>query len=440
MKGALRVAALLFGALPIQRGLLWIGAALVALGYVFVAPAGLVFAVLGIVLALLPTLFTSGLLLRYFVAPRSLRLIPHAREQVLGGMVLFTMAIATAATFAAFTLTKPLDLLPSMWLWAACVTSMFLLSQFMLVNSVSGATVWLAGLVGLSQLVLSPAMRGLLQSIAVRPGLLVAVTLAAWGGFALWFLRTPALERPANVGVHGTRALKVNASHGTAVRVLLSGNPSGLSQFLSGLLCAGFILIAWGSLFAVLDRNMSFLDALLKAIAAALGLGAHAGIGGWLAARRSRSLWLRGGLDRMGLFRLCEAQAWKSFGEIGITTVVLLAIAWLLEPSIGARYTVLLAFHFCAGACLLYFGLMHVRGRRAVDVLCGAVLFLVWIMTYATTQIVLKTPWLLPVLIVAMLGAAFALRLVAMHRWRRIDWLVCKLPPPAARDEVRLAH
>ena len=146
-----------------------------------------------------------------------------------------------------------------------------------------------------------------------------------------------------------------------------------------------------------------------------------------------------GGLDRMGLFRLCEAQAWRYFGTTAVAMLVMLAAAWLLRPAMGLNYTVLLAFHLCAGVCLLYFGLMHVRGNRALDIIVGAALFVVWIMSFVMTQVVLKTPWLLPVLIAAMLMAAFALRLLAVARWKRIDWLVCKMPRTPARDEVRLA-
>ena len=85
-------------------------------------------------------------------------------------------------------------------------------------------------------------------------------------------------------------------------------------------------------------------------------------------------------------------------------------------------------FHLSAGTCLLYLGLMHVRGWPVLDVLCAIALSLIWIMTYAGTTLILKRPWLMPILIAAMAGMAINFRLIALHRWRRIDWLVCKPP------------
>jgi hypothetical protein len=440
MNGALRVAALLFGALKIQRWLLCIGGALIAIGLLLPRPAFGVLVLLGVVFALVPAVLAGGVMVRYFVAPRSTRLIPHVRAQVLGGMALFWLAATTALTLALWNIgAAPAAFLPLLGLQIATLATVFLLSQFLLMSSVPGATLWLVGVVGFGQATLSPAVRELLTSIGRNPGLMLAIIVATWGSFALWFLRTPALKGPSDPNAPGWRVKKVTATHEAAVRAFLFGHPSGLHQFFSGLACAGFIVLTWGSLFAVMDGTSPVGDAALKAMGAAMGIGAYAGSGGWLVTRRSKSLWLRGGLDRMGLFRLCEIQAWKYFGATAASMLTVLALAWLLKPEMGLNYTVLLAFHFCAGICLLYFGLMHVRGNRALDLIIGAALFAVWIMSFVMTQVVLKTPWLLPMLVAGMLGAAFVLRLLAVTRWRRIDWLVCKMPRPPARDQVRLA-
>ena len=441
MKGALRVAALLFGALPIQKWLLCIGVLLIVLGFFLSAQSFGVLALLGVIFPLVPSLFAGGLLLRHFVAPRSVRLIPHAREQVLGGMVLFALAITTAVTLALGNLmSTPADLLPLMWLRVATLASLLLLSQFLLVSSTAGAGLWLVMFIGFMEATTSASVRKLLESIAGSPGSLVAITLVAWVGFTLWFLRAPTLKGPTDGIVQAARVTRVSATPETAIRTFLFGNPSVLNQFMGGFLCAAFITLVWGSVFVLLHESPHFADAVVRAMGAAMGIGTYAGLGGWMVARRSRSLWLRGGLGRMELFRLCEAQAWKSFGATSVSILLLLAIAWLLDPSVGIRYAVLLAFYFCAGICLVYWGLMHVRGWRALDMASGVVLFLVWIMSFVTAQIVLKTLWLMPVLIAAMLGAAVVLRLVAIHRWQRIDWLVCELPRYPARDSVRLAH
>jgi len=441
MKGALRVTALLFGALPVQRGLLYIGAALIVLGFLLPAPALGVLALLGVTFALVPSVFAGGLLLRYFVAPRSVRLIPYAREQVLAGLVLFALAITTAVTLAIGNImSAPADLLPLLWLRVATLASILLLSQFLLVSSTAGAGLWLVMFIGFMEAITSASVRKLLESIAGSPGTLLAITLVAWVGFTLWFLRAPVLKGPTDGIVQADRVTRVSATPETAIRTFLFGNPSVLNQFMGGFLCAAFITLVWGSVFMLLHKSPHFGDAVVRAMGAAMGIGTYAGLGGWTVARRSRSLWLRGGLSRRELFRLCEAQAWKSFGATSVSILLLLAVAWLLDPSVGIRYAVLLAFYLCAGVCLVYWGLMHVRGWRALDTISGFLLFLVWLMSFATAQIALKTLWLMPVLIAAMLGAAVVLRLVAVHRWQRIDWLVCKLPRYPARDSVRLAR
>lgn len=435
MKGALRVAVLLLSALRIQKWLLGIGAVLIIAGYLVPTRVFRVFALLGVILPLVPCLFAGGLLLRYFVAPRSIRLIPHARAQILGGMALFAFAVTTVGALAAANFLGA-ALLPLVWLRIAAATSVLMLSQFLLVSNALGVMLWMVMFVALVQSTLLPSVRQILLSIGQEPRFLGVIVIVTWGAFALWFLRTPVLNGMSDLNPPGKRALKVRTTPATAVRVFLSGDPSWLNALRSQLVGAVFVILCWGSLFAIMGR-LTLADAMIKAMGAAMGLTAYSGISGWLVARRSKMLWLRGGLDRMGLFHLCEKQAWRCFGVMAAPMVGLFVGACLLKPSVAVGYTVMLAFHFCAGMCLLYLGLMHVQGWRGVDIICGTVLFLVWIISFVTTQLVLEIPWLLPVLIGAFLGVAFGLRTAAMRRWQHIDWLVCKQTRPPARDEVR---
>lgn len=440
MKGALRVALLFFSAMRIQKWLFGAGALIIIVGYLMQVPPFGAPVLLGLVIALVPSLFAGGLLLRYFVSPRRVLLIPYARQQVLGGMVIAVVAIATAGTLAAWVLGFGADVLPLIWLRIAAPVSVVLLSQFALIASPAGMAAWFTGLIALSQAMMIAGGREFLLKMGNNPGLPGGIIVITWAAFAFWFLRARSFKAPSDVSTPRTPALKeVSATRTTALRAFLFGNPSQAYQVWGGFLAAVFVAVLWGFLFKVMSRG-SFADSVTRAIGAALGLGAWAGMGGFLVVRRSKSLWLRGGLDRVGVFRICEALAWKSFGAKAVSVLAMLLVAWVIEPSLGVNYTVLLAFNFCAGACLLYYGLMHVRGWRAVDILCGIVLFSVWVMTFATTQLVLGKPWLMPALVVAMLTAAFVLRQVALHRWKRIDWLVCKPPRAPARDEVRLAH
>ena len=167
-----------------------------------------------------------------------------------------------------------------------------------------------------------------------------------------------------------------------------------------------------------------------------MGVGAYAGIGGWMVARRSKFLWLRCGLDRRELFRLCEREAWSSFVATASATLLLVPLVWLKGASSGLEYTVLLVFQLCSGACLLYLGLTWVRGWRTLDVLSGLALFIAWGIASVSTHKLVEHLGIVLALSAAMLAAAFALRLVGLFRWRRIDWLVCKPPPPLARSEM----
>ena len=88
----------------------------------------------------------------------------------------------------------------------------------------------------------------------------------------------------------------------------------------------------------------------------------------------------------------------------------------------------MLLYQMSMGACLLYLGLLHVSGWRVFDVVCTIVLALTWIMTFPVLVNVMERPWVIPFLFGAMAAFAYVLRLVAVNRWERIDWLVCKPP------------
>ena len=141
MKGSLRVALLLFTALPVQRWLLAGGAVMVAAVYLLLPQEARVLALVGLVLGLFPTLLASGVLLRYMVAPRVMQLIPHMRLQILGAMLLVPVIFATS--FAALCLSVwPAGDLLLIWLRVITAVSLLLISQFMLFGTAAGASLW----------------------------------------------------------------------------------------------------------------------------------------------------------------------------------------------------------------------------------------------------------------------------------------------------------
>ena len=93
-----------------------------------------------------------------------------------------------------------------------------------------------------------------------------------------------------------------------------------------------------------------------------------------------------------------------------------------------AKYSVMMCFHLSVGACGLYLGLMHVRGWRALDVLFTIGLLVGWGATNAFLLGDGRPPALLALVFAVTAAIGIAFRLIALHRWRNIDWLVCRLP------------
>jgi hypothetical protein len=434
MKGALRVALLLFTALPVQRWLLAGGGLIVAVAYLLPAPWN-VLALPGLTIALTPTLFVSGLLLRYIAAPRVTQLIPYVRPQIMGGMAVVTLIFATAFTVVTLAMAPGADHL-LIWLRIATGVSAWLIAGFVLVSGGAATGLWFAIMTAVSISLSSAGMRAFFRWIGENPGLLIAVLVASWCGFAIWFLRVRSLSVPSAVNKpFGWGAQQALPNYANAVRGFLFGNPSLAAQLAGGSLFVVVITLGFSLIAAFSGNAHSFGEALAQGVWPAVGVGVYGGLGGWLAAQRSKFLWLRCGLDRRGLFRLCEREAWTCFIVTPVAMLLLVPVVWLTNPPIALQYTLMLVFQLCAGLCLLYLGLMRVRGWRLTDVLIGMVLFFAWCIV-STTPLLRENPRLMLALSGGMLVAAFALRSVALHRWERIDWLVCKPPSPSARNEL----
>jgi hypothetical protein len=438
MKGSLRVALLLFTALPVQRWLLAGGTVMVAAVYLLLPQEARVLTLVGLVLGLFPTLLASGVLLRYIAAPRVMQLIPHVRLQILGAMLLLPLIFAT--TFAAIALSVfPAGDYLLIWLRVAAAVSLLLISQFMLFGTAAGAALWFSLVIVAFAVPSATGSWEFYLWIGQRPEMLIAVLAVVWCGFSIWLLRPRPLAAPrvSNMVALGTQV--VRASQNNAVRAFLFGNPSLPAQFVAGLLAVVFITLMFSLIAGINGRAHSFVDVITRASWLAMGVGAYAGIGGWLVARRSKFLWLRCGLDRRDLFRLCEREAWNSFVATASGTFLLLPILWLMDASNGPEYTLLLVIQLCSGACLLYLGLTWVRGWRTIDVLGGLALFIAWFTASVNSPYLAEHLPIALALIAALLAVALVLRLLGLYRWRRIDWLVCKPPPPLARNEMNPA-
>jgi hypothetical protein len=435
--GSARVMTLLFSALGIQKALLCVGAVLVAAGYVLnhlaLLPIAQVLVALGLGLAVVPLVFAGGLMLRYFIASRRMQLIPRAREQVLGGMALTVATIATAVTLVFWSFGFPPERLWIVWLRVGVTTSLLLLSNFILVTSVPGMMLWFLALGAFSQALVFTAVRERLVALADSGWMMTAILAGSWLGYAAWFLGARSFKSPDETPLRERRRVKVQASSAAAIRAFLFGNPSLRYQFSGGFVGTLIVGGSWTVVAVATQTVHSIADAIAKFAGPAFTLGVYAGMGGFLIARRSKFLWLRGGADRNELFRLCERQAWRFFGATAASLVALLAIAWVSKPEHGPTDLVMLLYQMSMGACLLYLGLMHVSGWRVFDVVCTIVLTLCWVMTFPVLANVMERLWVLPELFGGMAAFAFILRLVAVNRWARIDWLVCKPPKVTPR-------
>jgi hypothetical protein len=78
---------------------------------------------------------------------------------------------------------------------------------------------------------------------------------------------------------------------------------------------------------------------------------------------------------------------------------------------------------------------MHVNGWRVFDVICSVAwgLFFVVTLPLVMARVMEERLGVLPELFGGMAAFAFVLRLVAVNRWERIDWLVCRPPKLTAR-------
>jgi hypothetical protein len=427
MRGALRVMVLLFTALSVQRVLLGLGALLLIVGCFVPEEARAVSFVAGLVVPLVPTLFAGGILLRYFIAPRHMRLIPGAREQVLGGMLLSTVANATLGTVVAGGVGMEMGVLPVLWLRIAAATSVLMLSQFIVVTSVVNTTLWFLTFVVLMQPKISGGLRDYWTLVGNSPGLLAAIFTVSWAVFAAWFLRARALATVKESFPKGDRVLRMDRTRATAIRTLLLGSPSIAGLFGSGVFVVAILTFTMAFVSLTTQSAPSVADTVSKSVNAALILAVYAGVGGFIVVRRSKALWL-GGRDRLDVFRICEAQAWISYAATLTPLLLVLAVACVITSSLQWPFVATLGIHACTGTWVLYLGLMWVRGWRAFDVVTWSVLLVAWVVVFANVQFVVDRPWTFPIVIAAMVSVALALRLVAVRRWRSIDWLVCKPP------------
>jgi hypothetical protein len=439
MKAALQIVLLLFTMFRLQRWLGALGIVGLVAAYFVSPPAALGLLIYGLVLLLLAPALGGGLLMRSLSSPRTLLLVPFGRLQILAGMLLSTLFVAGCVTLLVSSL--PLDRLvqisPALvFARVEAIATVLLLGSFICAHSVPAATMWVFA-IALIPLLLQSDRHTFLPLMRLDAGTVALFCLVLWVAFTAAYLRTRLIRPPDDgSGTAPVPVTRVKASRRSAVRAYLTGSPSMSTVVLGGLIGTFLICGMWFLMFLLVPSGESVSVRLSKAIAPALWFLAFAGIGGFIVSRRSKTLWLRSGLGRRELLRLCEAQAWRYFVESSAPMLILLVAAWVIEPSSGRWLTLFFPFQLAIGACILYLGLMHVQGWRLPDLALAFMLAVFWIIAMAVAQSPSSSPLFLPGATVAAVVLAFVLRIAGLRRWSCIDWVICRPP----RSPSRVLH
>jgi hypothetical protein len=450
MNGVLRTALAYFSMLPFQRWLNGVGFLLLAFGAIQFSSddirsggTGFAFTLTGVIALSLMPAFGGGIALRFASTPTLLHLMPHGRVRAMLGSMLAITLIAALVT---------LPFLGMEWFMASPGRSVdphysppleaFLVSWplvavgWILIFAVSRSLlVW--AVMGLMPMAVMSAGQAIGSALPDAHWMFVA-GLASWAAFAIWYLRTDTVIRPAfplmsggsdtSTPPLGRLLSQVGATSGPASR------PQGLLQYLFGCASPLFFVLngAWiaavfivvqlftmGSLFQRTDPLLTMMPyiAFLNA-----GLGFNA-------ARRARFLWLRTDLDRKGLFSLVERLGLRYSMMGWFTACALLMVSALIDrPELTT--TLLLYFALQATAAMgVFYGCLALTESWSVrDVALCIVLAVLMI-----AQMLIAQPRRDPSIevvtwaLVAAAAILVALRAYAGLRWRALDWRVAKV-------------
>ncbi len=464
MRGVLRIAGLLCSTLPLQRGIVAIGLALIALAQIgrLADPRALGLglangaASIGLALIFVAISLPLGVTFRAISAPRTLALIPHARIRSLLAvlLVVLTLAAFAAGNFALLdaeflSRVGPRIGLGTLFIWVLGAETLMVL-YFFLLSASKGNTLLvvflLACIVGSHW---SPLRGRLSASWMTDPRFLLLLIAGGWSDFALWYLIAGSISpatwgvrsagnrrwtwgRPPATGVSGSKGEpRISLSRNSAMRVQLLGLPSvaPIAKRSLGALLIFAILVGMATVWhpaGSLPGTVAAAYMFFLYFALPVGVGLPTAVAAWAVARRSRLLWLQSGCTRDELFRACERLAWLCFGAVAAPVGALCVAVWICLPHPAGDWRYLLVAALAPCACALYIGLMNVRGWKFIDAAAA-------ILTMATAFVsfmaeprfshATAVPW---IIVGAETLCAIGLRALAQRRWRRIDWLICK--------------
>ncbi len=430
MRAVLRLWWTFFTAVPLQTVLFVVGCALLGLPAVVALlrrePIWLAFGYLAfVVLAALPALFTTPALFRMLTAPRMYQLLPHFRLRML---IAVSLLLGTLLVLSAGFLVAPaLATERAFPFFALGVAAAFIVGFFLVLFLAFGDWRWSVLLpLALATLVVlpkwSPATAGFFA--AAPAWVLSAAALGAWAIFAAWYLSVRQV-RPVML-MPQQRAVAVDATRpvprAVAIRTLLASNPLRTAPQTGGLRTAGFrapVSLLVGPITLAVLFPQAYSCTLLWALAFMLFSGERSGA----IVRQSRLLWLQVPGSRDAVRSEIEKVLWRNLG-FGVAFLVVIA-AISASPLVGAspaRALLVLAMTASAAIYATYVAMAAVPNVAT---------YLWGFIPMAALQIVLlarSEPSLTAVAIITgtELTSAALLRLLAIRRWRTVDWLRLK--------------
>lgn len=444
MKTLLQLLRVAFWLHPLQRTLTLVGAGIALTGLVnanwnmrsSLPGTTLPLMFLGFAVMLLLPLLLGGAWLRVLSAPRAMQLLPRARGRLLGG----TLAILLAATllwiFAywwAFQSSPPryrpgAEAYALMYMLTLTFATQCLIGAFI----ASRGPVWMLVVLGLwSAPHLLLPLFGFDDAARLLTGPVgIGMVLAAWLAFSIWYLRARQIGRqgwlrnveatPASMDVQ-VRPL----SRAVAMDRWLLGAGTPLSVGLQwtfgvALLLAVQLWLGLGRDGAARPVASLLFDTLS---ASGLVLGALS----WGVATRSRALWLRAGETRMQLFSRGEGLMLRTALAVLLPLLLMGCIAWHWMPGAPAW-----PLPYVAGALLapglqaVWFGLALARRGGMFAAIAALLVIAGWYygLVQPLAQARATPPW---TVLALQLALVVALRFIAAHRWRHLDW------PPGGR-------
>lgn len=429
MSAVLRVVWLFYTAFPLQRWFLVAGVGLSALviaaRVAFRTPDALAAgaAVLTLI-AVFPAVFAGGAILRAWSAPRSHQLLPHFRAKMLVAVVLL---VATLVLWFGIFLSLPAMLEGRAIPAAAFVYPLGLVTAaFFWIFLFSGDWRW-----GLAWLAFPPAVVMLLRTGPGAPDagtlplwpIAIGVSLA-WAAFGTWYLRTrlvrPLMLKPAS------RADVVpwaeSPTREAAIRAVLAWNnqPSIVRPLLTAVGAGGAGGIAL-LVIALVSRKLDSAPFIAGFIWSFVCMTMAGGLTARVASQ-SRVLWLTIEGNRDDIRRRVERAAWRN-GLTVLIVFVAFALVAGLPLGVSARDVILgLALGSSATCYGVYVALAAPRTSRMQFTGFG-LMALVQIALIARAEPAVTS---VAIVIAAQLVGAALFRLLAVRRWRRIDWRVVR--------------